>query len=151
MKKRIFSGFLSAVLVLSLLPWSAMAADEQEPLMEQPQAKERQEQDPGVPVTLPADPETALPVAITLDPQEDEQEQETQPEDQPDQEPEQTPEQEPKQDLAVDVDELNTQDLAEVLPVLSSDVVRECTVVSTTSEDPGTCTNLEGWLWNPES
>ena len=100
MKKRIFSGFLSAVLVLSLLPWSAMAADEQEPLTEQPQAKERQEQDPGVPVTLPADPETALPVAITLDPQEDEQEQETQPEDQPDQEPEQTPEQEPKQDLA---------------------------------------------------
>ena len=89
MKKRIFSGFLSAVLVLSLLPWSAMAADEQEPLTEQPQAEERQEQDPGVPVTLPADPETALPVAITLDPQEDEQEQETQP-----------PEQEPKQDLA---------------------------------------------------
>lgn len=100
MKKRIFSGFLSAVLVLSLLPWSAMAADEQEPLTEQPQAEERQEQDPGVPVTLPADPETALPVAITLDPQEDEQEQETQPEDQPDQEPEQTPEQEPEQDLA---------------------------------------------------
>ena len=89
MKKRIFSGFLSAVLVLSLLPWSAMAADEQEPLTEQPQAEERQEQDPGVPVTLPADPETALPVAITLDPQEDEQEQETQPEAQPDQEPEQ--------------------------------------------------------------
>ena len=56
MKKRIFSGFLSAVLVLSLLPWSAMAADEQEPLTEQPQAEERQEQDPGVPVTLPADP-----------------------------------------------------------------------------------------------
>lgn len=27
MKKRIFSGFLSAVLVLSLLPWSAMAAE----------------------------------------------------------------------------------------------------------------------------
>lgn len=100
MKKRIFSGFLSAVLVLSLLPWSAMAADEQEPLTEQPQAKERQEQDPGVPVTLPADPETALPVAITLDPQEDEQEQETQPEDQPDQEPEQTPEQESEQDPA---------------------------------------------------
>lgn len=100
MKKRIFSGFLSAVLVLSLLPWSAMAADEQEPLTEQPQAEERQEQDPGVPVTLPADPETALPVAITLDPQEDEQEQETQPEDQPDQEPEQTPEQESEQDPA---------------------------------------------------
>ena len=100
MKKRIFSGFLSAVLVLSLLPWSAMAADEQEPLTEQPQAEERQEQDPGVPVTLPADPETALPVAITLDHQEDEQEQETQPEDQPDQEPEQTPEQESEQDPA---------------------------------------------------
>ncbi len=100
MKKRIFSGFLSAVLVLSLLPWSAMAADEQEPLTEQPQAEERQEQDPGVPVTLPANPETALPVAITLDPQEDEQEQETQPEDQPDQEPEQTPEQESEQDPA---------------------------------------------------
>ena len=100
MKKRIFSGFLSAVLVLSLLPWSAMAADEQEPLTEQPQAEERQEQDPGVPVTLPADPETALPVAITLDPQEDEQEQETQPKDQPDQEPEQTPEQESEQDPA---------------------------------------------------
>ena len=100
MKKRIFSGFLSAVLVLSLLPWSAMAADEQEPLTEQPQAEERQEQDPGVPVTLPADPEAALPVAITLDPQEDEQEQETQPEDQPDQEPEQTPEQESEQDPA---------------------------------------------------
>lgn len=100
MKKRIFSGFLSAVLVLSLLPWSAMAADEQEPLTEQPQAEERQEQDPGVPVTLPVNPETALPVAITLDPQEDEQEQETQPEDQPDQEPEQTPEQESEQDPA---------------------------------------------------
>ena len=100
MKKRIFSGFLSAVLVLSLLPWSAMAADEQEPLTEQPQAEERQEQDPGVPVTLPANPETALPVAITLDPQEDEQEQETQPEDQPDQEPEQTPERESEQDPA---------------------------------------------------
>ena len=100
MKKRIFSGFLSAVLVLSLLPWSARAADEQEPLTEQPQAEERQEQDPGVPVTLPADPETALPVAITLDPQADEQEQETQPKDQPDQEPEQTPEQESEQDPA---------------------------------------------------
>ena len=53
--------------------------------------------------------------------------------------------------VLVDVDELNTQDLAEVLPVLSSDVVRESTVVSTTSEDPSTCTNLECWLWNPES
>ena len=62
MKKRIFSAFLSAALLLSLTPWSAMAADEQEPLTEQPQAEERQEQDPGVPVTLPADPETALPV-----------------------------------------------------------------------------------------
>ena len=123
MKKRIFSGFLSAVLVLSLLPWSAMAADEQEPLTEQPQAEERQEQDPGVPVTLPADPETALPVAITLDPQEDEQEQETQPEDQPDQEPEQTPEQEPKQDLA-DQNDFQVPPLRQKFPLRRSRLQR---------------------------
>ncbi len=49
-----------------------------------------------------------------------------------------------------DVDELNTQSLAEILPVLSSDVVRECTVVSTTQRGSGApAPNLEGWLWNP--
>ena len=32
--------------------------------------------------------------------------------------------------VLVDVDELNTENLAEVFPVLSSDIVRECTVVS---------------------
>ena len=40
--------------------------------------------------------------------------------------------------VLVDVDELNTENLAEVYPVLSSDIVRECTVVSPTNKEPST-------------
>ena len=45
--------------------------------------------------------------------------------------------------VLVDVDELNIQNLAEVFPVLGCDVVRECAVVSTASENPCASTYLE--------
>ena len=52
--------------------------------------------------------------------------------------------------LLVDADVLDAEHLSEVSPVLFVDVVREGAVVSTTGEDPGSSTDLEGGLGDPE-
>ena len=53
--------------------------------------------------------------------------------------------------VLINVYKLDVEYLAEVFPVLGSDVVREGAVVCTTCKNPSAGTNLECWLWNPKS